>query len=170
MIDQKSLENTRKINVFEPRGRPRTTRDRPKTAPRPPQDGPRATQDRPRATQDRPRATQDDPRAIQDQARPSQERPRSKKALQDEPFRARTGSALSGRELLRSSEGLLSRNSCLRKSLGHLWNITSHQSETSNKDKKNLANQPKSIQHPVQIDPQTIPNRFKIASGGPKIA
>ena len=31
-----------------------------------------------------------------------------------------TGSALSGRELLRSSEGLLARNSCLRKTFGTL--------------------------------------------------
>ena len=77
MIVQKTLKNTRKINDFEPRGRPRTTQDRPKTAPRPPQDGPRATQDRPRATQDRPRATQDCPKTIQERPKIKQDHPKS---------------------------------------------------------------------------------------------
>ena len=58
----------------------------------------------------------------------------------------------------------------LEKRLGHLWHITSHQSETSKKDYKIPTNQPKSIPNPPQIDPQTTPNRLKIASGGPKIA
>ena len=62
----------------------------------------------------------------------------------------------------------VSRNSCLRISLGHLWSITSHQSETSKKHLKfNESTQIDSIsiKNLPQIDPpndpKSIPNRLR---------
>ena len=55
-------------------------------------------------------APQSDPKTIQKHVN-FQSRKKTEKGLQEKPVRARTGSALSGRELLSSSEGLLSKNS-----------------------------------------------------------
>ena len=127
---QKSLKNLRKINVFRspsrsktsprcPKTTPRSTQDRPRPPqerPRPPQERPKSAQERPRSLQDHPKTAQDDPRPQQERLKTAQERTKSEKSLQEksakrltEPVRPRTGSALRGRELLRPSQGLLSR-------------------------------------------------------------
>ena len=93
-----------------------------------------------------------------------------RKRAQKKPFRARTGSALRGRELLRPSKGLLLMNLRFgKKLLGHLWHISSHQSATSKKDRQNTENQPKSTPNPpkstpnpAKIDPKSTPERPKI--------
>ena len=86
----------------------------------------------------------------------------NEKELQHKPFRARTGSALRWRDLLRPSKHLLFMNFASWKKLaGHLWHISSRERATSKKDWQNPENPPQSTPNPPKIDPPTEPRSIQ---------
>ena len=163
---------------------PRAFRQRPKIAPRPPQDRPRTAKERPKTAKERlktaqerpktaPRRPKSDPRSSKTAPRPPKSDfasfPRAKTAprgseinppasTQRQPFRARTGSALRGRELLRASKGLLLRNLHFGNNFRDTWGtLLRIKTRPSKKIRKSTQIDTKSN----QIDPKSIQNRLR---------
>ena len=86
-----------------------------------------------------------------------------RKRPQDKPFRARTGSALRGRELLRPSKGLLVMNLRLGKNFwdtcGTFLRIKARPPKKMQKIQKINPNRPQILPNRPQIQPKSSPNR-----------